>query len=112
MNAMQTAVTMLTNLLAAGDYVTVERMTRGRRLSAADLRRAVEDYGRTLVRLPPEQIQNLDVIEIVDSNPPAFSVVVDLWTREEGRSDLTLELELVDRFNGAYDISIQNLHVL
>ena len=47
-----------------------------------------------------------------DSDPAAFSVVVDLWTAEEGRSDLTLELELVDRFEGAYDVMIQNLHVL
>lgn len=112
MNAMQAAVTMLTNLLAAGDYVTAERMTRGRRLSASDLQRAVEDYGGTLVPLPAEALENLDVVEVRDSDPAAFSVVVDLWTAEEGRSDLTLELELVDRFEGAYDVMIQNLHVL
>ena len=112
MNAMQTAVTMLTNLLASGDYDTVERMTRGRRLSAADLRTAVERYGRTLVALPQEAVQDLDVVEVRNSEPPTFSVVIDLWTAEEGRSDLTLELELVDRFDGAYEVSIQNLHVL
>ena len=82
-------------------------MTRGRRLSTEDLQRAVDDYGRVLVPLPPESLENLDVVQVRDADPSTFSVVIDLWTREEGRSDLTLELELVDRFNGAYDMSIQ-----
>ena len=112
MNAMQAVVVMLTNLLVARDYETAAAMTRGRRLSAADLERAISEYGQTLVRLPPEALEDFEIYQVQDTEPPTFELVVDLWTREEGRSDLTLELELVDRFNGAYEVSIQSLHVL
>ena len=112
MNAMQAVVVMLTNLLVAGDYETAAAMTRGRQLSAADLERAVSEYGRTLVRVPSEALEDFEIYQVQDAEPPTFELVVDLWTHEEGRSDLTLELTLVDRFDGAYDVSIQNLHVL
>ena len=111
MNAMQTAVAMVANLLAAGDYGSVERMTSGRRLSAADLERAVHDYGEKLVRIPSEALDDLEVIEVTGSDPAAFMIDIDLWTEQEGRSDLTLSLELVDRYSGAYEISVLDLHV-
>ena len=111
MNAVQTAVAMVANLLAAGDYASVERMTSGRRLSAADLERAVGDYGEKLVPIPAEALEDLEVTEVTGSDPAAFMVDVDLWTEQEGRSDLTLSLELVDRYSGAYDISVLDLHV-
>jgi hypothetical protein len=110
-NAMQTAVAMVANLLAAGDYASVERMTSGRRLSAADLERAVQEYGETLVPLPSESLEDLEVIEVAGSDPAAFMIDVDLWTEQEGRSDLTLSLQLVDRYSGAYEISVLDLHV-
>lgn len=111
MNAMQTAVAMVANLLAAGDYGSVERMTSGRRLSAADLERAVRDYGEKLVRIPSEALDDLEVIAVTGSDPAAFMIDVALWTEQEGRSDLTLSLELVDRYAGAYEISVLDLHV-
>jgi hypothetical protein len=53
-----------------------------------------------------------DVSAIRDREYPTFHVVIDLWTLEEGRSDLSLELELIDRYGGAYEIRILDLHVL
>lgn len=106
------AAEVITKLLAAHDYNSVEQLTGGRRLSATDLARAVRDYGPSLVPLPPEALDDLDVVAVDGSDPPTYSVVVDLWTREEGHSDLTLELQLVDRYGGAYDVSIMDLHVL
>jgi hypothetical protein len=35
-----------------------------------------------------------------------------MWTREEGRSDLTLELELVRRPDGRLLAELRNLHVM
>ena len=36
----------------------------------------------------------------------------DLWTVEEGRSDLSLEFTLVDGYNERMDFELDNLHVL
>ena len=102
----------LVGMLVAGDYAALEGASRGRRLTAEELRQAVEEYGREL-RMPPEPVfDNLDVIEIEGATPRAWSVLVDLWTVEEGRSDLTLELVLTDTGGELYDIEIHNLHVL
>lgn len=109
---LRAAVVLVADLLVRGDYATVERMTDGRRLSGADLERAVREYGRTLAPLPQEALTSLDVDEVLGSEPARYAVVIDLWTQEEGRSDLSLELELEERSNGAYDVSIQDLHVL
>jgi hypothetical protein len=38
--------------------------------------------------------------------------LVDLWTVEEGRSDLTLELRLTETGGEPYDIEIHDPHVL
>lgn len=112
MNAIQTAVSNVTNLLADGSYDVLEAMTHGRRLSASDLQNAVQTYGRTLVPLPVEELEDLDVVEVKDAEVPTYNVVVDLWTEQEGHSDLSLELLLTDRYGGAYDVEILNLHVL
>jgi hypothetical protein len=99
-------------MLVAGDYAGLEEASRGRRLTAEHLRQAVEEYGREL-RMPPVSVfDNLDVIEFEDATPRGWSVLVDLWTVEEGRSDLTLELVLTDTGGELYDIEIHDLHVL
>jgi hypothetical protein len=80
----------LVEMLVAGDYGGIEEATRGRRLTADQLRQAVEEYGQEL-RMPPEVVfDNLDVNEIEGVIPRAWWGSVDLRTIEEGRSDLTL----------------------
>jgi len=82
------------------------------RLSAGTLREVVEGYGRALAPVPEGGLDHLDVVRIEGSEPAAFHVVVELWTEEEGRSDLSLELRLTDLYGGAYDIEVLGLHVL
>ena len=109
---MRDTVHRLVEMLVAGDYDGLERVSRGRRLTAEQLRQAVEEYGREL-RMPPEVVfDNLDVNEIEGAIPRASWVLVDLWTVEEGRSDLTLEIRLTDTGGKLYDFEIDNLHVL
>jgi len=99
-------------MLVAGDYAGLEGASRGRRLTAEQLRQAVEEYGREL-RMPLELVfDNLDVIAFEDATPRTWSVLVDLWTVEEGRSDFTLEVLLTDTGGELYDIEIYDLHVL
>jgi hypothetical protein len=105
-------VHQIVNLLVQGDYDSLERMTKSRRLNAADLSKCVREYRRTLAMPPKEAFQNLDVVEIEDSSLKEWDVRVSMWTLEEGRSDLTLELTLTDSDEDLYDFQIDNLHVL
>lgn len=105
-------VVQLLHWLLAGDYAAIERFTSGVRLSASLMRQAIVDYGRTLVMPPASALDQLDVIEVDGSNPKAWSVRVDLWTVEEGRSDLSLECTLVSRHGDLLAAEVDNLHVL
>lgn len=112
MNTEQAAVVSVVRLLVEGEYEVLAATTHGRRLSATELRTAVETYGRTLVELPRAALEELDVVQIEGLEPPTLNVLVDLWTAEEGRSDLTLELHLIARFDNAYEAEIMDLHTL
>ncbi len=79
------------------------------RLGCAELRRAVESYGRSLID-PPESEDWLDVVPFEDGR--GFSVNVPLWTKEEGRSDLTLSLTVRPNPLGGYQLEIDDVHVL
>jgi hypothetical protein len=107
----QAVIKAITDLLVDGDYRAVERLTNGRRLTAGQIEQAVLDYGNTLVPLPPEALDQLDVYT-ANNYPRVFGVEVDLWTQEEGRSDLTLEAMLESRDDAGYDVSVRNIHVM
>jgi hypothetical protein len=76
----------------------------------ADLREAIADYGRHLVIGPPDHIAWATVTALREQG--GYHVAIPLCTREEGRSDLTLELRLVRRKDATYDVEILDLHVL
>lgn len=97
--------------LVRGDYAAVEALTAGQRLNASEIAQAIADYGRQLV-LPPGGSDPRSIVELEGSAPVRWSVYVDLWTLEEGRSDLSLELTLTDSARGTYDVQIDNIHVL
>lgn len=99
-------------LLVAGDFEGLERLTGGRRLTAEEMRQAVRKYGRCLVPPPGGEWLGRSVVEIDNAVPEAWSVYLDLWTAEEGRSDLTLELTLRDSPAGIYSVELDDLHVL
>ncbi|HCN30298.1 MAG TPA: hypothetical protein DIT64_16465 [Verrucomicrobiales bacterium] len=98
-------------MLVERNYTELEQLSGGVRLSAQAIERAVSQYGRTLCRLPAERWRYLDVVEITGVVPARFSVRVDLWTVEEGRSDLSLELTLID-YGKHLAVEIDDLHVL
>lgn len=92
--ALQSIVRKIINELACGNY---ERLVEGvckSRLTSEDLRGVVRDYGRTLEMPPSEAYDKLDAIRVKGVTVPTWSIRVPLWTREEGRSDLTLELTI------------------
>ena len=51
----------------------------------------------------------LDVCDVDDGSK---HIVVDMWTEKEGRSDLSLELELRQAATGVWETRVLDLHVL
>ena len=109
---MHRTVIHVVDLLVRGEYKKLEALSGTHRLTAMELREAVEGYGRRLTMPPSSSFENMNVIEINNSNPRQWYVGVDLWTVEEGRSDLTLEFTLTDSSDDLYLVELNDLHVL
>lgn len=105
-------VKRLVEWLVNGDLTAIEQYTGGVRLSADLLRDAITEYGHKLVMPPEKALENIDVIEVTGAIPRKWSVRFDLWTEDEGRSDLTLECTLIDSENDFLDAEVDNIHVL
>ena len=98
-------------LLVGEKYADLENLTRGVRLSAEAMAKAISDYGEKLVLLPEDGFRLMDVVEVKDSQPKRWSIAMPLWTQKEGRSDLTLEMTVIEKQNG-FTIELDDLHVL
>jgi hypothetical protein len=96
--------------LAAGRYAEIAADGRAGRLTEAELRTAIEQYGRTLVPLPVDGEMLVDIHEQT-SQPDTVTLDVPLWTREEGRSDLTLSVTAIKQ-GETYTVEVDDLHVL
>ncbi|WP_132075334.1 hypothetical protein [Sinorhizobium americanum] len=106
-----TLIKQVVTWLVDRDFVAAEARSRGVRLSADLMRRAVEEYGRTLVLPPDEAFLDIDAIAVANSEGRIWSIRFDLWTQEEGRSDLSLECTaVIDR--STLQLEIENIHVL
>lgn len=99
----------LVHELVLGRFSNLERDGRSGRVTAEELERAVRDYGRILVDPPEESFVNADAYATEENRE--WAIDVDLWTQEEGRSDLTLSVtaRVVD---GKVQLAIDDLHVL
>ena len=103
------AVRSIVELLVSGDYRQIARTTKGRRLSEDEIRSAVVGYGRTLTLPPPKEFDRLNVIEVEGRIPREWSVTMNLWTEEEGRSDLSIELTVIE--SAEVVVELDGLHV-
>jgi hypothetical protein len=104
-------VKSVVQLLVAENYEQLEELTSGMRLTATDMARAIREYGRVLVALPDYAYEDLDVVQVRNATPPRWFVRLNLWTEEEGRSDLSLELTIVES-PGGYTVELDDIHVL
>ena len=87
-------------LLADGDYESIMERCAGSRVSGDDLQAAVRDYGRTVIA-PPADYKFFRT----------WSVEADVWTEEQGASDLTLQLTIAFEPDGPL-VEIDGLNVL
>jgi hypothetical protein len=97
--------------LARGEYQALVAESSASRMTVAELGDAVNDYRRTLVIPPEAAYQTLNTVQVRGTSSPTWSVRFPMWTREEGKSDLTLELTVVVNEGGAR-FELDDLHVL
>src|SRR5262245_25546373 len=90
------AIRRVVALLADGRYEDVAELCSGSRVTAMEMKTAVLRYGRTIVPLPQEAISLVDSVRVQKAQAPTWSVVVPLFTREEGHSDLSLEITVTE----------------
>jgi hypothetical protein len=95
--------------LVAGDYgltSPVDGVAPVSSATAEQMRRYVADYAATLVELP-DDCWDTSVAQWYGTH---WELLVDLWTTEEGRSDLVLSCNV--RESGAgYLITLESIHV-
>ncbi len=102
-------VRRILRLIVEQDYEALERLSDGRRLTADEIRGGFTEFPFDVVVPPEEKLASLiDVINVRDTN--VQSVWVNLWTVEEGRSDLQLRLTLSEKPEG-YDVEIDEILV-
>jgi hypothetical protein len=108
---LEQSVRRVIELLVAGKYSELEALTNGLRLSAEEMAQAIRGYGRELTSPPNEEFDLMTVVEIRNAQPRRWSITMQLWTCEEGRSDLSVELTLVAADDG-FTIELDDIHVL
>lgn len=112
MTSVEVSVRVIVDLLVRGDYEAVERITQSFRMSAAEIDEAISEYGRTLIAPDPQAWWPQVTVTPVTSEPGKVHVAAPLWTKEEGRSDLTVELWLTEFAPGLLSPGLLNIHVL
>ena len=98
-------------MLARRDYAGLASWSNGVRLNRAEMESAVRAYGRTVILPPRDTIPNFDAVKVMNAEPERWSVDIPLWTREEGRSDLTLEVTMTGSDGDVMDVEIDDIHV-
>jgi hypothetical protein len=99
--------------IAAKDYAGLKRDGIDPTPIDVDLALWVHEYGDhgvTLIPLPDGAWEYAEALPI-DGTPDAWAVLIDLWTEEEGRSDLSLEVTVTESPDGI-SVVIHSLHVL
>jgi hypothetical protein len=88
----------------------IQRIDRGGRMKADEWGTRIAEYGRTLKTPPQGDFESSDVAPLRGQEGSAWSVWYRLWTEEEGRSDLGVQLTV--RYDGhAVKIEADDLRV-
>lgn len=92
--------------LANKDYQATQELTLSDSVPIQDIRCRIEEYGKEIIPLPAHAFDLALTYQISDKQ---IDVFIPLWSREEGRSDLTLCLSCFKEEN---KIKINDLEVL
>ena len=91
------------------EYDLIKTNGQNGRVNIEDLKRVIDDYGCTIVSLPDKAFSIVEAYNITSEN--RIDIYLPLWTKEEGRSDLTLSLSCYND-NGVPKIEINDIRVL
>lgn len=108
-HAWRDALTSIVRALAGGDYSLAsmpDRFIKPTPQEAARIQAAISDYGATIIELPAES-WDTSVCIWYDSE---WDALVDLWSIEEGRSDLVLHAKIKEK-DQDYSYEIHLVHV-
>ncbi len=92
--------------IAAGDF---DGLARDHAQPDSDVGLWAREYPATFIPLPPEAWRHVHTFFLADHD--AWKVDVALWSLEEGRSDMTLQVTVWEEA-GAIKLTIDDLHVL
>jgi len=96
-------------LLCDKKYKELAMLTNNTRLSCDDIERSISEYGHELIPYPNEVM--FDIVEVINSKPKELSVWAPIYTKEEGLSDLSFELTLIEKNDMTYKVELDNIHV-
>lgn len=85
----RTKIAAIIDAISAGHFAQALAAADASRVSEAELRNAVADYGRTLVQ---PATSDWDVMDMTASDTEAWSIRAPLSSKEERRSDLEVML--------------------
>jgi hypothetical protein len=107
------AVQDVLSLLTHKQYQALANLTAPgpQRLQAEDIQRTMESYPGT-VRMPDENELKFDVVEVEGMSPRQFSVDAPVFTVEEGRSDLTARMTVIDEKGDTYRVVFYDVWVM
>lgn len=107
------AVQTVLGLLTQKQYKALAELTAPgpEHLRAEDIQRTMESYPGT-VRMPDENELKFDVVEVEGQSPRQFSVDAPVFTMEEGRSDLTARMTVIDEKGEDYQVVFYDVWVM
>ena len=106
------AVRLAVGLLVGEQYGTLARLSVDRGVRPEDLASAVHRYGATLVRPPEPAYDDLDPVACERAGKRAYAIDFSLWSKEEGRSELSLVLDVVEAMPDVYHPVVRDIRVL
>ena len=94
------------SLLVLEDY---GQLSISSRMSPEEIRKSISEYGCQLIEYPCQL--ELDVVEVENSTPREWNVVVPVFTKEEGWADLSMEISLIENDRDIMKFELDNIRV-
>src|SRR3954454_15233532 len=107
------ALHLIEDAVRAGVKHDQERLRRSRRKSEISTsgRAQYRSHGTVDLVMPPGSVDEWP-LDVYDVDAGSKHIIVDMWTEQEGRSDLSLELALRQAATGVWETRVLDLHVL
>jgi hypothetical protein len=110
-NNIKTIMKTIVDLLVHEKYQDIENITGGNRLSSSDIKHAIQEYGHNVIAPPLSAFDSMDCVSIQGTPFSSWSVRMNLWTSDEGKSDLSIDATISEQDDGI-SLILEDIHVL